>query len=353
MVKIYNFSVKGAVGMQEEKLVKIGERLDKLMCLDIASRGSIDQLYKSARKLSNDPLTLGMAKILQEKIKPKDKVILATGWIDQPEAAPDYGETDGPGGTVVLARTLRQLFQAECIILTDEQLVPGMKKVAQAAGFHCVDTQQLDESINRNKLMTISILPFPLAHEEAKQKAQELLEALKPACCIAIERGGMNEAGCIHSMVGTDTSKTQAKIDYVFQMAAQKGITTLAIGDGGNEIGMANIRDDIREKIKYGDKCLCDCELGIAPSTKVDFLLASVISNWGCYAVAAMLCALTGQLQYLHTPEHEKRILKNAADNGFHDAMYGGVEYSVDGCALPSHLASVQLMKDIVELAMK
>ena len=85
----------------------------------------------------------------------------------------------------------------------------------------------------------------------------------------------------------------------------------------------------------------------------MDYLLAAVISNWGCYAVSDMLCALTGELGHLHTPEREERILKNAADNGFHDAMCGGVEYSVDGCTLPVHVSIVRLMKEIVEQGLK
>ena len=339
--------------MQQEKLYKIGDTLDNLIKLDISSRGSINCLFEAARSLSEGPLSFSFAKALQQKVKAKDKIILTTGWIDQPEAAPNFGETDGPGGTMVLARALRLLLHAQCIILTDEQLVEGMKKVAQAAGFHCVQPTQLEESIERNKLMTISILPFPVEREEAKVRAEEILDEINPACCISVERGGMNEDGCIHSMCGTDTSQTQAKIDYVFQAAGKRGITTFAIGDGGNEIGMGNIKDSIREKVKYGSKCLCSCGKGIAPSTKVDYLLTAVISNWGCYAISNMLCALTGQLNHLHTPELEERILKNAADSGFHDAMYGGVEYSVDGCALPVHLSAVRLMKEIVEQGIK
>ena len=339
--------------MHEDKFYKIGETLDNLIKLDISSRGSIGALYEAARKLSDEPLTLTAARILQEKIKINDRVILTTGWIDQPEIAPDCGETDGPGGTVVLARALRLLLKAQCIILTDAQLVEKTKKVAQAAGFHCVQPEQIAESINRNKLMTLSVLPFPEDSDEAKDKAEKMLTELQPVCCIAVERGGMNEKGRIHSMWGKDTSKTQAKVDYIFQAAAQKGIATLAIGDGGNEIGMGNIKETVREKINYGDKCLCGCGEGIAPATKVTHLLTAVISNWGCYAVADMLCALTGELRHLHTPEQEKRILENAVYNGFHDAIYGGVEYSVDGCSLPVHTSVVRLMKEIVEQGMK
>ncbi|MDR3348602.1 MAG: DUF4392 domain-containing protein [Acidaminococcales bacterium] len=334
--------------MDKEALCRIGETLDGLMRVDIAARGSIARLYEAARKLSPEPLALGAAKILKNSINAKSRVVLATGWIDQPEAAPGFGETDGPGGTVVLARALRRLCKAACVIVTDAGLVGGMKKVAQAAGFHCVEPDALDQSIEREKLMTLSILPFPAEAAQAEAAAAKLLEEINPAVCVAIERGGMNEEGRIHSMTGFDTSAAQAKIDYIFREARRRKIKTVGIGDGGNEIGMANIKDCVRENIKYGRECLCPCGKGIAPATPVDYLLAAAVSNWGCYAVAGMLAALCGRPELAHTPELEERILKNAADSGFHDAMSGGVEYSVDGCALPVHTAMVELMRAAV-----
>ena len=336
-----------------EKIRQIAEGIDKLMITDIASRGCINVLYKAAREKFDEPLSLGMAKRLADKIKPKDRVILATGWMDQPEVAPGFGETDGPGGTMVLARALRQLCQAECIVVTDAELVAGMKKVAQAAGFHCVEPEALDVSIEQGKLMTISIIPFPTDHSEAKKQASILLDKINPACCIAVERGGMNEEGRIHSMMGKDTSAVQAKVDYIFMEAKARNIMTMAIGDGGNEIGMANIKAVIKEKIQYGDVCQCDCKKGIAPSTEVDYLLTAAISNWGCFAVANILCALKADLSKLHNAQKEERILKNAADNGFHDAMYGGVEYSVDGCELSTHMAMATIMKQLIEQGLK
>ena len=331
--------------MDKEAICRVGEALDRLMTIDVAARGSITCLYEAARKLSREPLTLGAAKILKNSVKAKDRVLLATGWIDQPEAAPGYGETDGPGGTFVLARALRILCKAACVVVTDAGLVDGMKKVAQAAGFHCVEPDALNYSIERDKLMTLSILPFPDKESEAKAAAVKLLEEIKPVVCVAIERGGMNEEGRIHSMVGFDTSTAQAKIDYIFQEAPKRKIKTIGIGDGGNEIGMANIKDCVKENIKYGRECLCPCRKGIAPATFVDHLLAAAVSNWGCCAVADMLAALCGRPDLAHTPEMEERILKNAADSGFHDAMSGGVEYSVDGCSLPVHTAMVTLMR--------
>jgi hypothetical protein len=334
--------------MDKDHLRRIGETLDRIVNTDISLRGGIAHLYEAARELSADePLVLRAAALLKETIKPKDRVLLTTGWMDQPEAAPGFGETDGPGGAAVLARAVRKICGAACVLVTDAELVEGMKKVAQAAGFHCVAPAELDESLEREKLMTMSILPFPVEDVAAQTAAAQLLDDVKPVLCVAIERGGMNEEGRIHSMVGKDTSRTQAKVDYIFRQARERRLLTIGVGDGGNEIGMANIKDRVKAKIPYGNMCLCGCGKGIAPSTPVDFLLTATISNWGCHALADMLAVLGNRLDCLHTPELEERILKNAADNGFHDAMYGGVEYSVDGCPLPVHLAVVTLLATV------
>ena len=339
--------------MCEEKYYKIGEVLDKIMTTDVNLRGSIDCLYKAARENAGMPLSLDMAKKIEGILKPKDTVIFTSGWMDQPEAAPGFAETDGPIGTVALAKALRLIFKVKCIIFTDEETVEPFKKVAQAGGFHCVDPTDLEESINRNKLLTISILPFPKEKEKAKTFANEVLELYKPVCCISIERGGMNEAGKIHSMSGTDTSLTQAKIDYLFKLAYENNIPTFGIGDGGNEIGMANIRDTIIENVLYGDKCRCGCGFGIAPVNEVTSLLTATVSNWGCYAVVDMLAVLTDNIKYLYESDSDERLIKNAADNGFHDAMTGGVEYSVDGLPLAIHSSIVKLMREVCLQAQK
>lgn len=339
--------------MPETKWRLIAESLDSLMRIDIPARGTIATLYGAARELAGEPLTLAAVRLLKETLKKGDVVMLTTGWIDQPVAAPGFGETDGPIGTIVLARALRQALEVRPVIVTDASLVAGMQAVAQAGGFHCLPPEQLAGSIETGKLMTLAVLPFPEEAGQAAAAATALLETLQPAMCLAIERGGLNAAGRIHNMGGKDTSATQAKVDYLFQLAGARGVKTLAVGDGGNEIGMANISEAIRDNVAFGDACCCPCGLGIAPATPVDLLVAATISNWGCYAIAALLLAACGKPELLHTADREERLLRSAAAAGFHDAIYGGVEWSVDGCALPAHLAMVTLMKEAVEQGLK
>ena len=166
------------------------------------------------------------------------------------------------------------------------------------------------------------------------------------ASVIAIERGGMNEKGIIHNMAGKDTNASQAKLDAIFRRAASEDVYSLGIGDGGNEIGMANITECIRAKVPFGSKCACGCGGGLAPATPVNLVMPATVSNWGGYALAAMLGALARVNEALPDPARERCVLEATIAAGFHDAIYGEVCGSVDGSPMATQLAMVQLMQD-------
>ncbi len=334
-------------------LLKIAQVLDQLMQLDIPARGVIGNLYDAARQRQQLPLTLAAVELLNKVVKPGDVVMIATGWVDQPLIAPDCGESDGPPGAVALARALKVGLQANPVILTGECLVPGIKLIARAAGFHCVSPETLLATSGQKKLLTAAVLPFPNERAASKQVSEKLLTDLKPAVCIAIERGGMNSAGIIHNMQGCDTGNSQAKLDFLFAAARDKGIATIGIGDGGNEIGMANIAADVRKHVPYGEKCDCPCGCGLAPATLVDVLVAATVSNWGGYAIAALLAASANNLTIANNADREKRVLTATADAGFHNTIGGSVTPGVDGCDAAAHVAVVELMRETVVQGLK
>lgn len=331
-----------------EKFSPLANRLDRLMSLDITCRGVIQVLYTAAAELQGAPLVLSAAQNLLRQVHPGDAVFIATGWMDQPLVDPGHGETDGPPGAIALARALRITCKARPIILTDASLVDGIATLARAAGCQCVPPENLHYSISMNKLLTLSVLPFPEDWTSAEKEAIRLFNEFSPTACIALERGAMNEQGVIHNMAGMNTNASQAKLDAVFQIATQKSVLTLGIGDGGNEIGMANIADCIRSSIPFGPKCACGCGGGLAPHTPVDLLMPAAVSNWGAYALASMLAALTGLKDALPDPVRERLVLEASVGAGFHDAIYGEVCGSVDGASMETQLAVVQLMREAV-----
>lgn len=334
--------------MREDKLTKIADTLDRLVNLDISARGIIGCLYDAARRREGQPLTLAAVNLLRKSVKPGDKVIIATGWVDQPMVAPDCGESDGPPGALALARALRLALKASPVIIVDDCLVDGIRRIARAAGFQCVPPENLAYSIERDRLLTLSVLPFPAIPDLCVKEASNLIDRLQPAACISIERGGMNSAGVIHTMDGMDSGRFHASMDYLFLAAGERGIATIAVGDGGNEIGMGNIKDTVRRHVPYGEKCRCGCGAGIAASTKVDVLVTAAISNWGAYALAALLGAGTGVLEAVNDAGMEGRVLRATAEAGFHDSILGSVTPGADGCNAGIHQAMVTLLREAV-----
>lgn len=337
----------------DARLIKAGETLDNLMCTDIASRGIVNHLYKAARSLSEQPLSYRFAQELKNRLQPMDKVFIVTGWIDQPLVSPDHGESDGPAGAVAIARALSVACSACPIIIVDECLVKGMQEVAKAAGFECVPVENLEYAVRFSRLRTVAVLGFPRGVETGKFYGRKLIEEYKPAACISIERGGVNKAGIIHNMLGMDTGINQTFMDDMFNYATEKSIFTAAIGDGGNEIGMGNILETVKKMVPYGNFCKCGCNKGIGAAIQVDFLLTAAISNWGAYAVAAMLALLSQNMTALQDATEERYILESSGRAGFHDAMFGCLGSSVDGCPADSHVALVTLMRQVVNSLLK
>jgi hypothetical protein len=103
---------------------------------------------------------------------------------------------------------------------------------------------------------------------------QKALDELSPELIISIERPGLSEKKCYYNIRGEDISDNCATFDYFMKLAS---CPTIAIGDGGNEIGMGNIYEAIGQ-------------LNIVPSTtKCDELLIADVSNWGAYGLIAFL----------------------------------------------------------------
>jgi hypothetical protein len=115
--------------------------------------------------------------------------------------------------------------------------------------------------------------------EAAQQEAKEQLLALQPSAIVSIERPGLAADGRYYNMRGEDITARCAFFDPFIDKA---DCPTIAVGDGGNEIGMGNINRAI-------------ADLDINPSvTGCDELLVADVSNWGAYGLIAILASWTG-----------------------------------------------------------
>ena len=108
----------------------------------------------------------------------------------------------------------------------------------------------------------------------AREEARDNLQRLAPAAVISIERPGLGPDGRYYNMIGEDISPRSAYFDAYLDEAR---CPTIAIGDGGNEIGMGNIAATIAGLDINGSVTRCD------------ELLVADVSNWGAYGIIALL----------------------------------------------------------------
>jgi D-glutamate cyclase len=338
----------------EKKTIDIFDRIDNLVNLDIPGRGVINLLFQFARKRVDYPLTLLASQRLNQILERGDIIFIATGWPDRPEITPDIAETDGPPGAAFLARAINRAYHAVPFIFIEENLVHSMSMVVNAAGLKVLPpSQAIKTPLYHAPINSASVLSFPIEKDMAIKKANELIKKYQPKAVITIEKGGMNEEEVIHTSRGVDSSKYMAKIDYLVQEAIKNNVTTIGIGDGGNEIGMGCIQEEIRKNIPFGDKCKCPCQTGIAPATRTDFLITAAISNWGAYGLAAGISLLKNDISIFHNGEVEKRVLQKAADAGFIDGINGYTEPGADGLPSRVHESFVEVLRELLVRGMK
>lgn len=183
---------------------------------------------------------------------PRGTVLLTTGFY-----VAGAGETDGPPGAMFLARALKRLGFSP-VIITDD---------------FCRDFFTSEG---------IGIVYADLTMTEQDYAA--ILEELNPTLLISVERCGRNIHGDYANMRGISIADHNARVDYLFELASRRNIPTIGIGDGGNEIGMGNLRKVISSKLS-----LTPCEI------PVDHLVIATVSNWGAYGLCAYLAQLSGE----------------------------------------------------------
>jgi hypothetical protein len=164
-------------------------------------------------------------------------------------------ETDGPVGAMALYQALRTLGAAPVI----------------ACGAPLSTALASDYTVLE---LTARDLP------SARLEAAEQLRALEPQAIVAIERPGLAADGRYYNMRGEDIT---ARCTFFDPFITQANCPTIAIGDGGNEIGMGNIADEL-------------AALDITTSvTRCDELLVADVSNWGAYGLIAILALWSQQ----------------------------------------------------------
>lgn len=231
-----------------------------------------------------------------------ERVLLLTGFCIRSVLR---GETDGPPGTLALALALQSLGKS-VQLLTDRHSAALLAAGAQVHG------------------LKLSPHVLPDAHEAAEFAMRALVAEFSPTHVVAIERPGAALDGHCYSMRGELLDDILPRTDWLLDPAAGHAHVTLAIGDGGNELGMGSLRAQLQEHVRYGERIFC--------ATRADHAIPAGISNWGAYALAAVLSLLSGRM-LIEAPERERAVLAAMLDGGAVDGFTGRCEASVDGVA--------------------
>ena len=303
---------------------------------------TLEGLHAAGTALAGEPMPLAAARRLRDAVGPDRCVVLLTG-VYVPVALP-FGETDGPPGVAIAARALDIGLGAKPVVVCEEPLMGGIELTAVAAKLLPVR----DAEHARRKAHTVLLEPFPIASlEDSAARARELFSRYEPAAVVAVERLGWNSKRRYHYAGGAPLPR-QGYVECLFEAAEAAGVLRVAVGDGGNEIGMGSIVERVREVVPAGRRCHCDCLAGTACTVGADALVVANTSNLGAYGIAACLGLLLDRPDLVHDRATERRLLDAVAEAKCMDG--GFVSPSVDG-GEDSPLAIVELLHRVVDFA--
>jgi len=234
-------------------------------------------------------------------------------------------ESDGPSGSLCLARAL-SFMGRRVTLLTDTCNVNVLRACYESAATFAGD--EFRENVE--------ILSFPptSTKSETEWTRTFLTDVIRNdvvSSAIAIERSGPTATGDYLTMRGTSMTHMMAPLDRLFPMCAKMDIPTIAIGDGGNELGMGNVREIVEADVANGSKVSC--------AVSSDVLIPCSVSNWGGYALAGSIGVVLGtrstdvrdRLKILPTPDEEAKIVDAGVAVGMCDGVSGRRERTVDG----------------------
>ena len=301
---------------------------------ELTTRNITKELYEAARKKQSQPLCYLAAKALLDRVKPRDTVLICTGFFDPPSM---IDEADGPLGAALFARSLCVALDATPVFVTEVANMERMATLARAAGLDV-----LDYELARTTPFKAAVMPLAIDPERGKRMAQSIIERTHPTVLIATEKPSPSPAGRYHTGVGLDVTDLVGKVDLLFNEAKRRGVFTIGIGDGGNEVGMGCILDDVLEIVPTGRK------IGAAVAT--DLLVVAGTANWGAYAIEACLAAALHMPEALHSLAEERRVTEAAARSGFIDPCTGLASGWVDGTPPICSESMLELLRQMVEL---
>ena len=237
-----------------------------------------------------------------QSLRTAERVAIVSGFFI---AAAGAGETDGPPGALALGNALSRLG-AVVDYVTDA----------------------------RNRALFDALGAAPL-HEYRPG----LLEALAPTHLVAVERAGRAADGRYYDMRGTDITAFIDPLDEWFLNAGERGVTTIGIGDGGNEVGMGRVQAEVKETVALGGR--------IGSVVPADFLVVAGVSNWGAYGLVGALSLLKEE-ELLPTGDEARRHVLSVVEAGGVDGITRERAGTVDGVSLQDNLRLLERIREVI-----
>ena len=327
----------------------VGEYVDRVCAIEMRyqsppggiPRGVMHKLFDAARADQPGPMSYLAARGLADRVRSGDAVLVITG-AGTPPFMPK-GETDGPPGAASGARALDVALGAKPVVLAEPHCLDGVIASVEAAGVSCLPEEMFPVRGGRARA-----LEFPYG-PDTRGWVREVVDTYNPKAMVFIEKGGPNEKGVFHTILGTaKTDDVMAYGHYFVEDAKARGIFTVGIGDGGNEIGFGRIHPKVKDIQPAGQKCLCPCGSGIATVVGTDVLICAAISNWGSYGLAAMLGLLTGRLDALQDEETQWRIVDANVRAGAMDGAHARQIMGEDGVSVKTSMALITMLHQMI-----
>ena len=329
---------------------KYDERLDRLVNLDIGNRG-IEPLYEASRGLAGGPLVGAAADVLLA-MPMEGTAIVTTGSVSRAWLSPELGENDGPSGAAAIVRALWLARKATTVLVIEETLIPPMAAVLRAAGMAVVDHATAQKASGDGSMACVVLEPYPVEDAPGEAAAGEMLARFAPDVMFSTERVGRNVNGIYYNMRGRDYGMGRARIDMLFDAGMVRGVPVVAVGDGGNEIGMGLVAEAVKEGVPYGAAGDCPCGGGIGAVSGADVLVTAAVSNWGCTAISAAMALRVSDPRLIHSPTMEARLLEVMTANGLINSADGIIDPHVDGIRDTTHIAVAEMTDAIVRKAL-
>jgi D-glutamate cyclase len=251
------------------------------------------------------------------------RVGLITGFY-VPTGSPPAAETDGPVGAALLARGLAAVG-VPCRLATDEPCRSACEVALVAAGVSDVPVDA-------------AALGAVLAPLVESWRAAGITHA------ISIERCGRSADGAPRNMRGLDIGSYTVPLDDLFMAGPWQ---TIAVGDGGNEIGMGTLpRALIAKYVAHGETIAC--------VTPAQHLIVAGVSHWGAYALLGALAILRpdwrSSLIECLDERLDRRVLEaTLADGPAVDGVSRVQALTIDNLDLATHHEKLRMIRVLAE----